>query len=80
MLFELIIAPLHCEACEKNTEHIIKFIGYSSSTHMVKVEYYCQECFDLAAELDLVCDVYQKELLFDLYFALQEKYGDTKTP
>jgi hypothetical protein len=78
MLFELVVVPLHCEDCDKETEHMVKFISYNPSTHLVKVECYCQECFDLAVELDLTYAVWEKELLFELYLSLHEKFGDPR--
>lgn len=78
MLFELVVVPLHCEECGKTTDHMVKFISYNVHTHLVKVEYYCQECFDLAVELDLVYPVWEKDILFELYLSLHEKFGDPR--
>lgn len=74
MLFDVILVPLHCEECERETEHVVKFLSYSSKTHHVKLEYYCQDCFGLDDEPTK----WQKEILFEMYFALQETYGDPR--
>jgi hypothetical protein len=79
MLFENLVVPLDCEKCEKQTPFLVEFVSHSHITNLVRVKCSCQECCKKAKELNLEYDTYERQLLFDLYMFLKDKYGDATT-
>lgn len=80
MLFELLIVPLPCKDCECTTDHLVRFIYYNGRNHTVKIQYYCQDCFDLAHEKKTSYLLTTKDIEFKLYYDLCKLYGETKFP
>lgn len=73
MLFSVIMAKLHCKECENQTEHLICFMEYRLADHAIKIIYYCQDCFDLSAELGTTYYQYEKWINARQYIELHRQ-------